>query len=186
MNSCLEFLRVVEVYCYDVGFADILFRVRVLRWHLMSRRKHVCYLSWVHYTNSSAPVHFHSSQLWRSEKQDYMTTELCAIQKWIEIAFKFEYNSPWTLNLNLNLAVELQRNTIQKLDRWAVFRNICLKYFRKYYIQHILNFYNKFWLFADRPYLSGCGLPSEELMVEGAARGAELWLQEHTAIGYGL
>jgi len=30
-NSCLKLLRVVEVYCSDMGFADVLFSVRMLR-----------------------------------------------------------------------------------------------------------------------------------------------------------
>lgn len=76
LNNCLEFLRVVEVYCYDVGFADVLFSVWMLRWHLLRRRKHECYLSWVHYIHYFARVHFHSSQLWRSEERDYTNSRV--------------------------------------------------------------------------------------------------------------
>lgn len=35
-------------------------------------------------------------------------------------------------------------------------------------------------------YLPGCGLPSEELMIEGAVRGIELGLKKNAAIGYCL
>lgn len=35
-------------------------------------------------------------------------------------------------------------------------------------------------------HLPGGGLPSEEVVIQGAVRGVELGLQEDAAIGYGL